>query len=228
MRYQSTGDTLSIATIFFTSVSCGRSIWTITSRAGDESARPSAAVCRGGHDENSQVDGRWGRPASRGGDEKSAGSPDCIHPRRLAVLAPVEPPDELGLGCGPSIGCAGYAYGEERIGGLQFVGAITKLGSEEAMSRPTSCTSCWGMRSASLRMSGRVCSRAPSITTTSCRRSAACADHQAPPHRAGMGARGSQRAMSYPTKAPSSYQARIHCRSRPTHEQEMSSCEIDY
>src|ERR1700719_2054862 len=37
--------------------------------------------------------------------------------------------------------------------------------------------------------------------------------HQAPAHRAGMGARGSQRAMSYPTKAPSSYQARIHCRS---------------
>jgi len=39
---------------------------------------------------------------------------------------------------------------------------------------------------------------------------------------------GSQRATSYPTKAPSSYQARIHCRSRPTHEQEMSSCDIDY
>ena len=40
MRYQSTGGTVSIANIFFTSVSCGRSIRTITSRAGDESARP--------------------------------------------------------------------------------------------------------------------------------------------------------------------------------------------
>jgi len=40
--------------------------------------------------------------------------------------------------------------------------------------------------------------------------------------------RGSQRATSYPTKAPELISGQIHWSSRPTHEQEMSSCDIDY
>jgi non-heme chloroperoxidase len=72
-------------------------------------------------------------------------------------------------------------YGENRLGGLHFVGTVTKLGSEEAMSvltpeflslvpqffstdTDTSVRSLEGLL--------RPCSRAPSIMTTSCQRSA--------------------------------------------------------